>query len=66
MTAIDPKRSYIQNVKAFPRNIEMRFYQTWVPDAKDRTKAVEDEPGRARTTSGSSFTPACCCCPRRR
>jgi hypothetical protein len=42
MSAIDPKRSYIQNVKAFPRNIEFRFYQTWTPDAAERAKT----PGR--------------------
>jgi hypothetical protein len=35
MSAHDPKRSYIQSVKAFPRNIELRFYQTWTPDSKD-------------------------------
>ena len=48
MSAIDPKRSYIQNVKAFPRNIEFRFYQTWTPDAAERRRSAdqEDEPLR--------------------
>jgi uncharacterized protein DUF4953/uncharacterized protein DUF5117/uncharacterized protein DUF5118 len=44
MTAVDPKRSYIQTVKAFPRNIEIRFYQTWIPDSKELLKSSEDDP----------------------
>ena len=55
MSAIDPKRSYIQNVKAFTRNIEVRFYQTWVPDAKDRKKAVEDGEGPGAHDVGFIF-----------
>jgi hypothetical protein len=43
MSAVDPKRSYIQSVKAFPRNIEIRFYQTWVPDSKELFKSGGDE-----------------------
>ena len=44
MTSVDPKRSYIQSVKAFPRNIEIRFYQTWVPDSKELLRSTEDDP----------------------
>jgi Met-zincin/Domain of unknown function (DUF5117)/Domain of unknown function (DUF5118) len=44
MTGVDPKRSYIERVKAFPRNIEIRFYQTWVPDTKELLKSTEDDP----------------------
>jgi hypothetical protein len=44
MTAVDPKRSYIQTVKAFPRNVEIRFYQTWIPDSKELLKSSEDDP----------------------
>ena len=44
MTSVDPKRSYIQSVKAFTRNIEIRFYQTWVPDSKELLKSSEDDP----------------------
>jgi len=44
MASVDPKRSYIQSVKAFPRNVEIRFYQTWVPDPKDLLKSSEDDP----------------------
>jgi hypothetical protein len=43
MAGIDPKRSYIQNVKAFPRNIEVRFYQTWVPDPVERRRSADSE-----------------------
>lgn len=44
MAAVDPKRSYIQGVKSFPHNIEIRFYQTWVPDPKELLKSSEDDP----------------------
>ena len=39
---IDPKRSYIDSVKAFPRNIGVRFYQTWVTDRGDLLSRVEE------------------------
>jgi len=32
MQDIDGKRSYVEDVKAFPNNIGIRFYQTWTPD----------------------------------
>ncbi len=35
MSTLDPKRSYIEHVKAFPTNIEVVFHHTWVPDPKD-------------------------------
>src|SRR4051794_31032147 len=44
MAGVDPKRSYIQGVKSFPYNIEIRFYQTWVPDSKDLLRSSEDDP----------------------
>ncbi len=43
MNGIDPKRSYIENVKAFPQNIEVRFYQTWVPDVKELNKPTPED-----------------------
>lgn len=43
MVGIDPKRSYVENVKVFPRNIEIRFHQTWYPDPAEQRKSVEDE-----------------------
>lgn len=42
MNSVDPKRSYVESVKAFERNIEVRFYQTWVPDAKEANKPVPE------------------------
>ena len=38
---IDPKRSYIQAVKAFSRNIGIRYYQTWVADRDKLMARVE-------------------------
>ena len=35
MQEIDGKRSYIEHVKAFPNNVGVRFYQTWIPDPKE-------------------------------
>ena len=32
MRQVDPKRSYIHAVRAFPEHIDVHFYQTWVPD----------------------------------
>jgi len=43
MRGVDPRRSYIQTVKAFPQNIEIRFYQTWVPDPAELFKAPADD-----------------------
>jgi hypothetical protein len=43
MRMVDPRRSYIQTVKAFPQNIDIRFYQTWVPDPNELFKASEEE-----------------------
>ena len=44
MQAVDPKRSYIESVKAFPANVEIRFYQTWVPDPKELLRSSDDDP----------------------
>jgi len=38
MAAVDPKRSYVQSVGAFPTNIGGRYYQTWVPDRQELLK----------------------------
>ncbi len=42
VATVDPKRSYIARVKAFPRNVSVRFYQTWVPDQAERQRNPED------------------------
>ena len=43
MRMVDPRRSYVQSVKVFPENIDIRFYQTWVPDPAELFKAGDDE-----------------------
>ena len=53
MTAIDPKRSYIETVKVFPRNVEMRYFQTWTADP--RALARSYEPGRSPIPASLGF-----------
>ena len=54
MRMVDPRRSYIQSVKAFPENIDVRFYQTWVPDPAELFKPGGDDEKRA-TSLGFLF-----------
>lgn len=42
LSGVDARRSYIARVKSFPDNVNVRFYQTWVPDAQERQKNPED------------------------
>ncbi len=42
MQGVDPKRSFIQSVKVFPKNIEIRYYQTWVADQAELLKSIDD------------------------
>ena len=35
MAGTDPQRSYVEQVKVFPNNIQVHFFQTWVPDPKE-------------------------------
>ena len=46
MQDVDGARSYIQRVKSFPQNLEISFYQTWVPDMKElyKTSREGEEP----------------------
>ncbi len=53
MTAMDPKRSYIETVKVFPRNVEMRYFQTWMADP--RALARSYEPGRSPIPASLGF-----------
>jgi hypothetical protein len=55
MNAVDPKRSFIESVKAFPQNIDIRFQQTWVPSAAELRKNVEDESERVPAMLGFIF-----------
>ena len=43
MARVDGRRSMIRNVRAFPKNIAIGFYQTWVPDEKDLLKPTGDQ-----------------------
>lgn len=54
MVHVDGRRSIVQNVRAFPQNIAIGFYQTWTPDEKDLLKPSkgEDPPP---STLGFSF-----------
>ena len=38
MAQVDPKRSYVYGVRAFPTNIQFGFYQTWVADRQELLK----------------------------
>jgi len=42
MQDVDGTRSYIQRVKSFPQNLEISFYQTWVPDLKELYKPTRE------------------------
>ena len=41
MVQVDPQRSYIERVKVFPQNIEVRFSQTWTASPEDLAKQPE-------------------------
>ena len=43
MAQVDGRRSLVQSVRAFPKNITVGFYQTWVPDDKDLLKPAKDQ-----------------------
>lgn len=43
MRMVDPRRSYVQTVKVFPENIDIRFYQTWVPDPAELFHPPDEE-----------------------
>jgi hypothetical protein len=43
MRSVDPKRSYVQTVTAFPGSIDVRFYQTWMADAAELRASSENE-----------------------
>ena len=54
MRMVDPRRSYVQSVKVFPENIDIRFYQTWVPDPAELFKPGAEDEKRA-TSLGFLF-----------
>src|SRR5258705_5450413 len=42
MRDIDAERSYIEGVKAFPGNLAIRFYQTWVADRDQLLRRIDE------------------------
>jgi hypothetical protein len=43
MARVDGTRSLVQSVRAFPHNISIAYYQTWVPDEQDLLKPGKDQ-----------------------
>jgi hypothetical protein len=43
MARVDGLRSMVRSVRAFPSNIAIGFYQTWIPDEKDLLKPPKGE-----------------------
>jgi len=43
MAHVDGQRSLVRYVRAFPQNVVIGFYQTWIPDEKDLLKPSKDE-----------------------
>jgi len=43
MAHVDGRRSLVRSVRAFPKNIAIGFYQTWVPDEKDLLNPSKDQ-----------------------
>jgi hypothetical protein len=39
MVRTDPQRSYVERVKVFPNNLQVRFFQTWLPDPRELHRA---------------------------
>lgn len=55
MDRVDPRRSFIESVKAFPESINIRFQQTWVPSSGTLKEAVDDESDRVPPALGFVF-----------
>jgi Met-zincin/Domain of unknown function (DUF5117) len=43
MARVDARRSLVRNVRAYPQNIQIGYYQTWVPDEADLLKPPKDQ-----------------------
>jgi len=43
MAHVDAHRSLVRSVRAFPTNIQIGFYQTWIPDTADLLKPPKDQ-----------------------
>jgi hypothetical protein len=43
MTHVDGSRSLVRGVRAYPTNVEIGYYQTWLPDEKDLLKPSDGQ-----------------------
>ena len=43
MTQVDGRRSIVNSVRTYPQNIQIGFYQTWIPDESDLLKPADDQ-----------------------
>lgn len=43
MAQVDGRRSLVRSVRTFPQNIQIGFYQTWVPEEKDLLHPAEGQ-----------------------
>lgn len=43
MAHVDGQRSLVRSVRTFPQNIQIGFYQTWVPEEKDLLNPPKDQ-----------------------
>jgi Met-zincin/Domain of unknown function (DUF5117) len=55
MVQVDPQRSYIDSVKAFSQNIEVKFSQTWRANPDDLAKQSESKDDTNPPTMGFLF-----------
>jgi hypothetical protein len=55
MVHADRQRSYIESVKIFPQNIEVRFSQTWTANPEDLAKQSESGDGSVPPSMGFLF-----------
>ena len=55
MVQVDPKRSYIESVKVFAQNIEVRFSQTWTSNPEDLARQPESGDNPVSPSMGFLF-----------
>ncbi len=55
MQDVDGARSYVENVKAFAQNLEISFYQTWIPDVKELYRPLRDSEEPTPASMGFLF-----------
>ena len=55
MREIDSKRSYIDAFKVFPRNVGIRYYQTWLADRDQLLDQIDDAQETVNASRGFLF-----------